>query len=1550
MTGKNHIGGGGSNNNNNSASTNSSHIATPDAMGTFMKTVSIQYIDHIHYCSPTSSSSQNGSTDYPMSERFMKYVASTKSIENNNTPDVGSSSQSATTTAQQSPPPPSTPLDYPASQCVSIVYMDRTTESHDGNSNNSSSNNNLLERLDIIIPNSTEYDQFITTLNDLIVLSQKELQQYTYQMQLLQYHYRTALSKDWYNDKDNKLSLQEWMTLCDKLQVPVKKPVLQLLFKEQCHRYRATDKLNISTIVSLLDAVRDIASDETDPIGLLWKELVRTDPVPMLGFDEETTATTTYGNNDGTNEHDNNETSYEVGILREQTNHSISSVALLSFIRSQQKNYTASLEQVTEMVRYFDTLLSGETILTNQPTSENNIQQPNHTMMMDRLTKGRFMSWLLSDENDIVDPEYGRQGSDDMTHPISHYYVSTSHDTYLTSIPEMITDKGSSIRWKNDFVSVHQYMNALLRGVRCIEIDVWDDTVTKSPVVAFQQNKSSDTNNNSNKASSSSSSSLNAYNSSNIIPLVDVFMMIRYFLLHIDPNSYPIILRIENHCSTRYQLKLANMIYEIFSVSEVLCRPPEFSHHTSASPSSPNRSNLMIDARNLHQQQQQQTLPSPEDARGKVIILGKRPKRIKVGACTFINDDLDSDGWQMLDPTILSRYAAYENDEFNTDDFYSIHHDSTDPSFTDRPNNSGTIVVGFDINGPIRKKVDNKTLRRSPTELYRQAKLDSERAMLEKDAAMNLQTELTNKADTHEVLAASLTQQAGMSPEEVKHRASRAARRGDERAVSLNDDRNSNDEGLEIHEILPDLVEDNQDAYAEAVQKSMEVGQMVNIRRAELLAAEQAQQRAESDLQMSRQLEQIGIENAKKAAAEARVHQEHADVAIARIETVREMFKNSADSASSAGTVVQTAQTEATISKKRAADAEGRAARAQMTAEKDRERADEETRKEELLEQEVSDLHITCQEATEASQAARVKLDKASAMFDRVTEQIKLIEKSTQYRKELAASNTDISNVRHGGSFLAKHEIKLEERNTCRELMKEASEERSAAEARFIALRSKFEEKARTWKVQANVALQARRTADRSAHVAEELAEHAEEEREAAQLRQFAREKAIEAVENRSSLRQSVEAQLAEAERAATEAAEIAAQSRNRAQRLQQEVDKVGNHATFINLLEQRKQAVDAAKNDLALALNEKQEYDKLAEEEKRRLDTNSSVYRSAAREAVTEGNRAKVVHVLQQEAIVAYNTALMLRKQADTAIQKTNDATTAADNKKKAAEHAREYKARMDMLIEMPVLLAKSTLLHSSKFMSWERSHGLTGTVSHSLSQNILLEMIEKDTNQDIGHIQVFTRDHLCRVFSSWRITAGQSFANCDPVFAWSMGCQMVGMNYQSADENLLVADGRFRQNGSCGYVLKPRCLIDTKEIVEQQQSLTFQVLGAYNLPKIGRKIITPRVRVSLYCGSTTETRKMFKTKFARANGINPSWDETDSVFNFMVPKPSVAMISFSIWDRCGDKAETFVAGAAFPVTCIRDGYRSIALFSIDNSRNGAMKYASLLVKVSRR
>jgi hypothetical protein len=152
---------------------------------------------------------------------------------------------------------------------------------------------------------------------------------------------------------------------------------------------------------------------------------------------------------------------------------------------------------------------------------------------------------------------------------------------------------------------------------------------------------------------------------------------------------------------------------------------------------------------------------------------------------------------------------------------------------------------------------------------------------------------------------------------------------------------------------------------------------------------------------MSKQREKELAEEARRAAVEARSHREHAEVAKARVDTVRELLLSSEKNASTSGTVVVTATTEAKISEKRAGEAEARASRALAIAQKDRARADDETGKEEALEQKVSNLHAKYTEALDVAAEARDRVEKAASMLDRVNEQIKLIEGSSQFRKEL---------------------------------------------------------------------------------------------------------------------------------------------------------------------------------------------------------------------------------------------------------------------------------------------------------------------------------------------------------------------------------------------------------------------------------------------------------------------------------------------------------------------------------------------------------------------
>ncbi|CAL4064307.1 unnamed protein product, partial [Meganyctiphanes norvegica] len=47
---------------------------------------------------------------------------------------------------------------------------------------------------------------------------------------------------------------------------------------------------------------------------------------------------------------------------------------------------------------------------------------------------------------------------------------------------------------------------------------------------------------------------------------------------------------------------------------------------------------------------------------------------------------------------------------------------------------------------------------------------------------------------------------------------------------------------------------------------------------------------------------------------------------------------------------------------------------------------------------------------------------------------------------------------------------------------------------------------------------------------------------------------------------------------------------------------------------------------------------------------------------------------------------------------------------------------------------------------------------------------------------------------------------ANYNPVPMWNNGCQMVSLNFQTGDRAMQLNEGRFLQNGRCGYVLRPR------------------------------------------------------------------------------------------------------------------------------------------------
>ncbi|GFY48619.1 1-phosphatidylinositol 4,5-bisphosphate phosphodiesterase classes I and II [Trichonephila inaurata madagascariensis] len=189
--------------------------------------------------------------------------------------------------------------------------------------------------------------------------------------------------------------------------------------------------------------------------------------------------------------------------------------------------------------------------------------EPNKSMAQKGLlSETGFLHYLMGEDNPIVSLEK-LDINLNMEQPLSHYFINSSHNTYLSG--HQLTGKSS----------VEMYRQTLLTGCRCVELDCWNGRNSdEEPIITH------------------------GYTVVSEILLKEVLEAIADCAF--KTSDYPVILSFENHCSTKQQAKMAMYCRKIFG--DMIITEPFGTHQLNPG----------------------QLLPSPTQLTRKIIIKNKK--------------------------------------------------------------------------------------------------------------------------------------------------------------------------------------------------------------------------------------------------------------------------------------------------------------------------------------------------------------------------------------------------------------------------------------------------------------------------------------------------------------------------------------------------------------------------------------------------------------------------------------------------------------------------------------------------------------------------------------------------------------------------------------------------------------------------------------------------------------------------------------------------------------------------------------------------------------
>lgn len=139
------------------------------------------------------------------------------------------------------------------------------------------------------------------------------------------------------------------------------------------------------------------------------------------------------------------------------------------------------------------------------------------------LSKDGFLMYMQNPEASALNSDH-KEVYQDMSQPLSHYFISSSHNTYL--MEDQLSGPSST----------EAYIRALLKGCRCLELDCWDGS-DDEPVI------------------------YHGYTLTSKILFKDAIQAIKEYAFKM--SDYPVILSLENHCSVEQQKVMAHHLSSI---------------------------------------------------------------------------------------------------------------------------------------------------------------------------------------------------------------------------------------------------------------------------------------------------------------------------------------------------------------------------------------------------------------------------------------------------------------------------------------------------------------------------------------------------------------------------------------------------------------------------------------------------------------------------------------------------------------------------------------------------------------------------------------------------------------------------------------------------------------------------------------------------------------------------------------------------------------------------------------------------------------------------